>query len=50
MRASVSRTLGANQENLVLTGTAAINGTGNTLANAITGNAAANSLQGGGRQ
>ena len=40
-------TLGANVENLVLTGTAAINGTGNTLANALTGNAAANVLNGG---
>ena len=34
-------------ENLTLTGTAAINGTGNTLANAITGNAGNNILDGG---
>jgi Ca2+-binding RTX toxin-like protein len=47
VNSSVTRTLGANTENLVLTGTAAINGTGNTLANKLTGNAAANSLSGG---
>src|SRR6185295_11617006 len=34
-------------ENLILTGTAAINGTGNTKDNALTGNIAANSLDGG---
>jgi len=34
-------------ENLVLTGTAAINGEGNSSANAITGNSAANLLEGG---
>jgi Ca2+-binding RTX toxin-like protein len=43
---SVSFMLGANVENLTLTGTAA-NGTGNELANYITGNTAANSLVGG---
>jgi Ca2+-binding RTX toxin-like protein len=37
--ASVSFTLPDNVENLVLTGTAAINGTGNTLDNTIAGNA-----------
>jgi len=37
----------ANVENLTLTGTNAINGTGNTLANVITGNGAANALNGG---
>ncbi|WP_246745938.1 calcium-binding protein [Ciceribacter sp. L1K22] len=34
-------------ENLVLTGSSAINGTGNALANTITGNNAANTLNGG---
>ena len=34
-------------ENLTLLGTAAINGTGNGLANTITGNGAANILDGG---
>jgi Ca2+-binding RTX toxin-like protein len=47
VRSSVSYTLGVNVENLVLTGSAAINGTGNTLNNAITGNGAANTLNGG---
>jgi Ca2+-binding RTX toxin-like protein len=40
--------LGANVENLTLGGSAAINGTGNGLANVLTGNAAANQLAGGG--
>ncbi|WP_395021980.1 beta strand repeat-containing protein, partial [Dongia sp.] len=47
VRASVSYTLGSNVENLTLTGTAAINGTGNTLDNVLTGNDAANTLTGG---
>jgi Ca2+-binding RTX toxin-like protein len=46
VRSSVSRTLGANQENLVLIGTDPINGTGNELNNRITGNASANRLDG----
>jgi Ca2+-binding RTX toxin-like protein len=48
VQSSVSFTLGANLENLVLTGSAAINGTGNTLANRITGNSANNTLNGAG--
>ena len=47
VNASVSYALAANIENLTLTGSAAINGTGNALNNAITGNAAANVLDGG---
>jgi Ca2+-binding RTX toxin-like protein len=47
VQSSVTWTLGANVENLTLTGTAAINGTGNTLANVLSGNAAANTLTGG---
>jgi Ca2+-binding RTX toxin-like protein len=44
---SVSWTLAANLENLTLTGSAALNGTGNGLNNVITGNSGANSLNGG---
>ena len=47
VQSAVSYTLGANVENLILTGTAAINGTGNALANILTGNAGANILDGG---
>jgi hypothetical protein len=41
---SSNYSLGANVENLTLTGTAAINGTGNSLDNVLIGNAGANSL------
>ncbi|MBI5898514.1 MAG: calcium-binding protein [Rhodocyclales bacterium] len=47
VRSSITTTLGANLENLVLTGTAAINGTGNIQDNTLTGNSANNSLSGG---
>lgn len=43
---AVTLVLGANIENLTLTGAAAINGTGNGLNNVLTGNAAANTLNG----
>jgi len=39
-------TLGTDLENLVLTGSGAINGTGNTVNNSLTGNSAANTLDG----
>jgi Ca2+-binding RTX toxin-like protein len=47
VQSSVTYTLPTNVENLVLTGTTAINGTGNALANVLTGNSAANTLSGG---
>jgi parallel beta-helix repeat protein len=47
VQASVSWTLGANLENLVLTGVSDIDGTGNALRNFITGNAGDNRLDGG---
>ncbi|OCR25223.1 hypothetical protein AFK24_09895 [Pseudomonas syringae] len=47
IKTSISYGLSANVENLVLTGTAAINGTGNTLGNTLTGNSVANLLNGG---
>jgi Ca2+-binding RTX toxin-like protein len=43
---TISHTLDTGVANLVLTGTAAIDGTGNALANSLTGNAAANALTG----
>lgn len=46
VESSVTWTLGANLEQLTLTGSAAINGTGNTLNNTITGNGGANKLDG----
>ena len=45
--ASVSHALSSNVENLTLTGSADINGTGNWAANTITGNAGNNILDGG---
>ncbi|HJV27988.1 MAG TPA: hypothetical protein VJ673_20070 [Aromatoleum sp.] len=49
VQSSVSYTLavGSNVENLTLTGSAAINATGNELANVLTGNSAVNTLTGG---
>jgi len=46
VRSSISYTLGSNLNNLVLTGSSSINGTGNTLNNTITGNTANNILNG----
>ncbi|MCW5667443.1 MAG: calcium-binding protein [Piscinibacter sp.] len=47
VQSSVAWTLGARLENLTLTGSAAINGTGNSAANGLTGNTGANRLAGG---
>jgi Ca2+-binding RTX toxin-like protein len=47
VHSTITYTLGANLERLTLLGTAAINGTGNTLANVLTGNSADNTLSGG---
>jgi Ca2+-binding RTX toxin-like protein len=46
VQAGISYTLGANLENLILSGSSGIGGTGNTGNNLLTGNAAANSLSG----
>ena len=48
VNASIGYTLGANVENLTLTGTGSINGTGNSGNNTITGNSGNNMLEGGG--
>jgi trimeric autotransporter adhesin len=47
IQSSVALTLGANVENLTLTGTAAINATGNSLANMLNGNSGNNRIDGG---
>jgi Ca2+-binding RTX toxin-like protein len=47
VKSSVTWVLGNNLENLTMTGTGTINGTGNTLNNILTGNNAANTLTGG---
>jgi len=47
VQSSITYTLGGNVENLTLTGTATINGTGNALNNALIGNSANNTLTGG---
>ena len=46
VKSTITYTLTSDVEKLILNGSAAINGTGNTLANTLTGNAAANSLVG----
>lgn len=48
VQTSVAYTLGAEVENLILTGSAAVSGTGNALNNILTGNSGANTLAGGG--
>ncbi|MEB3189407.1 MAG: Calx-beta domain-containing protein, partial [Snowella sp.] len=48
LSASTTTTLPANVENLTLTGSSVINGTGNTGNNILTGNSANNTLNGGG--
>ncbi len=47
VQASASYTLSANLENLTLTGSSSINGSGNELDNSITGNSGSNTLDGG---
>jgi len=48
VQSSITYTLGTNIENITLSGTVAINGTGNTLANVLTGNSNNNILAGAG--
>ena len=47
VQSAVAFTLGANVENLTLTGAGDVNGTGNTLANILVGNTGVNTLNGG---
>ena len=47
MQTALTYTLASNFENLTLTGSAAIDGTGNNLANVVTGNSGNNHLTGG---
>jgi Ca2+-binding RTX toxin-like protein len=47
VESSISYVLGSNVENLILTGAAAVNGTGNAFDNVLVGNDAANVLDGG---
>lgn len=47
VRSAVTWTLGSNVEYLILTGISAINGTGNTLDNVLSGNSGNNTLRGG---
>lgn len=47
VQSAATYVLGSTLENLTLTGSAAVNGTGNALANVLIGNAAANTLSGG---
>lgn len=48
VQSAITWTLGANLENITLTGSSAINATGNTLSNLLTGNSGNNTLTGGG--